>query len=90
MNPFQGPQGGINSPSVVQAGGSIVVSVGPNDNFVEVKDSYTGTTTSHKVEPGKDITLPVPNLPGGTIIQIRVGNGSRSRSKLVEVISTSP
>jgi hypothetical protein len=90
MTPFQGSQGGINSPAVVTAGSSIVVNVGPNDTFVEVRDGHTGETTNLKVEPGKDITIPVPNLPGGTIIHIRVGHGSRSRSKFVEVIAPGP
>lgn len=89
MSP-QGPQGRINAPAVVTQGGSIDITLGSNESTIDIKDSHTGEVTTMKVPPGKDITLPVPNLPGGTIIAIRIGNGARSRTIFVEIIAPGP
>jgi hypothetical protein len=63
------------------------VELGPNDSSVEV--GPTGTTpTTHKVEPGKSADIPVPDVPPGTILLVRIGRGSHARFHLVEVVAT--
>lgn len=81
---------GVRSPSTVTAGGTITVDVGPNDDTVEVTNGSTGTTKNNEVAPGKTASIPIPNVPGGTILYISVGKGPRARSIIVEVISSSP
>ncbi|MCA8973366.1 MAG: hypothetical protein KDC98_01525 [Planctomycetes bacterium] len=53
-------------------------------------DPTTQTTTTYDVEPGKDTTVQIPNVPGGTIVHIRVGKGVNARIIFVEVVSTTP
>jgi len=85
------PQGeGIRAPTPVVQGGSIDVDVGPNDSSVEVSAGSSGNTTSHDVSPGKQAHIPVPSVPGGTILTITVGRGLRARIILVEVIAPTP
>ena len=86
----QGGGAGIRGSNVVTAGGSITVEVGPNDDSVSVTNAGTGERTDHDVSPGKNNTIPIPNVPGGTWLLIRVGKGLRARVIAVEVISTSP
>ena len=71
-------------------GGSVTITVGPNDTVIEIKDSATGETSSIPVTPGKSVTIPVPNVPGGTYVSFRVGDGKRNRIVTVEVIAPSP
>lgn len=68
----------------------MTITVGPNDTVIEVKDSATGETTSVPVTPGKSVTLPVPDVPPGTFITYKVGDGKRNRGLTVEVIAPSP
>ncbi len=82
--------GGINGPSQVQQGGSITIHVGPNDTVVEIKETAGGESISIPVTPGKDVTIPIPNAPGGSSVTIRVGDGKRNRTLIVEVIAPSP
>ena len=79
--------GGIRGPSTVTQGGTIEVDVGTNDGSVEVSSGGPGTTTSHPVPPGKKVSIPVPPVPGGTILFVSVGRGLRARILLVEVIA---
>jgi hypothetical protein len=71
-------------------GGTVTVNVGPNDTSVEVSAAGSSNTTTHDVEPNKDATIPVPNVPPGTIVFITVGKGLRARVLAVEVIALSP
>lgn len=82
--------GAVNGPTAVVQGGTITVSVGPNDTVVEVKESGSGASSSFPVEPGKDASIPVPNVPGGTYLTLRIGNGTRMRTIVVEVIAPGP
>lgn len=86
------PQGGegIRAPTPVVQGGTIEVDVGPNDSTVEVSAGSSSETTSHPVNPGKKAEIPVPSVPGGTILWISVGKGLRRRTILVEVIAPTP
>lgn len=79
---------GVKAPGVATQGGSIDVSVGPNDDSVEVHAGGQGQT--HQVPPGKKVTVPVPPVPPGTVLTITVGKGLRTRILYVEVIAPSP
>ncbi len=83
------PQGGegVRAVSPVVQGGTIEVDVGPNDTSVEVSTGSLPGTTVHKVTPGKRASIPVPNVPGGTILSVSVGQGARARVVLIEVIA---
>lgn len=80
--------GGIRGPQTGTPGGSITVNVGPNDSSIQITDPVTGTTTTIKVQPGKDTTITLPNAPGGTIVHIQIGTGANAHFLLVELIST--
>ncbi len=69
-------------------GGTVTVEVGPNDSTVEVKDGDPNHSKSYDVEPGKTAQIPVPNVPPGTVLLIRVGRGARARLLMVEVVAT--
>lgn len=84
---MQGEQG-IRGPQTATPGGSITINVGTNDASVDIMDGNSGEITTHPVTPGKDTTIQVPNVPGGTILQIIAGKGARIRVLEVEVIST--
>ena len=79
--------GGIRGPSTVTQGGTFEVEVGTGDPSVEVSTPGPGSTKSYPVPPGKKVTIPVPPVPGGTILLVRVGRGLRARIILVEVIA---
>ncbi len=66
------------------------MNVGPNESVVEIKNPTTGETTKHEVAPGKDTTLPVPNVPGGTHLVVAVGQGINRRKSVVEVVAPGP
>jgi hypothetical protein len=81
---------GIRAVTPVQQGGTIEVDVGTSDDTVEVSGGSAQTTSSHPVTPGKRAEIPVPNVPGGTILSVTVGKGARARVILVEVIAPGP
>ncbi|MBL8724818.1 MAG: hypothetical protein JNK49_12280 [Planctomycetes bacterium] len=66
----------------------MTVEVGPNDSTVEVKDGDPNHTKSYDVEPGKTANIPIPGVPAGTVLLIKVGRGARARMIWVEVVST--
>lgn len=74
----------------VAQGGTVSVDVGPNDSTVEVSVAGSGATTSVPVQPDKRATVPIPDVPGGTLLYVSVGKGSRRRTILVEVIAPGP
>ncbi|MEO6596941.1 MAG: hypothetical protein ABIP94_19520 [Planctomycetota bacterium] len=78
--------GGIRAPSTVSQGGTIDVEVGTNDASVEV-NAGGPESWSYPVPPGRKVSIPVPTVPGGTVLLIRVGRGLRASVILVEVIS---
>ena len=82
--------GGVRGPTFAPAGGAVSVDVGPNDSSVEVSVAGSGNSTSHDVEPNKEASVTIPNVPPGTIIYITVGKGLRLRIIQVEVIALSP
>lgn len=79
---------GIRTSMVVPQGGTIEVDVGPNDATVEIKDGNPSNSATFKVEPGKRASIPVPPVPGGTVLTVSVGSGARARTILVEVVSS--
>lgn len=89
MSPQGGGQG-IRSTTTAAPGGSVTVNVGPNDPSVSLTNNATGDSSSFPVDPGKDTTIPIPNVPGGTILTITVGSGQRARIIIVEVITPGP
>jgi hypothetical protein len=76
----------LRGPPVGVPGGTITINVGPNDSSVHITDPTTQTTTSYKVEPGKDATITLPNAPGGTVLHIQVGTGINAQFFLIELI----
>jgi hypothetical protein len=78
---------GIRSSITVQQGGVINVDVGPNDSTVEMSVDGSGHATSTSVPPGKQVSIPVPDVPPGTLLHVTVGRGNRTRFILVEVIA---
>ena len=81
---------GTRATGTAVAGGSITVNVGPNDSTVEVSVAGSSDTSNHDVEPNKDASIPIPNVPPGTILFITVGKGLRARFIEVEVVALSP
>ncbi|MFO1078048.1 MAG: hypothetical protein U1E73_10050 [Planctomycetota bacterium] len=71
-------------------GGSITISVGSNDQTIQVCDPTTGDTQTSQVTPGKDTTVQLPNAPGGTVVEIRLGKGLDARIIFVELVSPGP
>lgn len=88
--PPQGPQGGLQGPTYVVQGGTFKVDVGPSDEFIEIKEGFYGPITRIPVTPGKSVTLPVPDLPGGSFFLVRVGNKRRTRGRVFEIVAPSP
>jgi hypothetical protein len=86
----QGDGEGLRAPLTVEQGGSFTVEVGPNDSTVEIVLGSGGKIISYSVTPGKEVTLPVPSVPAGTIIFISVGKGERRRKHVIEVSAPAP
>lgn len=78
---------GIRAVTQVPQGGTIQVDIGANDSTVEISGGNLQGTTVHQVDPGKTASVPVPPVPGGTILSISVGKGLRARIILVEVVA---
>ncbi len=72
----------------VQQGGTISVNVGPNDTSVDVKVAGSSDSSTFDVDPGKNVNIPVPPVPGGTLLFVTVGKGLRARIIVVEVVSS--
>jgi hypothetical protein len=79
---------GVRGPIQVVSGGNVPVEVGPNDTTVDVSVNNDAKTETHDVASGKTAQIPVPPVPGGSVLVITVGRGDRRRTILVEVIST--
>jgi hypothetical protein len=87
---FQGTGEGLRAPVSVAQGGTFKVELGPNDSTVEIAFSSGGLVASHSVTPGKEVTLPVPLVPGGTFLCVAVGKGARRRYILLQVSAPAP
>lgn len=83
------PQGGgaLRVVGPVVQGGTITVEVGSNHDVVEISAGSAGETVRHDVQPGKTTQLPVPPVPGGTVLWISVGKGLDRTVVLVEVLA---
>lgn len=68
----------------------MTVNAGPNDSLITVFNSATGGSSSYPVSPGKDTSVPVPNVPGGTVLSIQIGTGINAKTLIVEVIVPGP
>ncbi|MBM4060665.1 MAG: hypothetical protein FJ265_06170 [Planctomycetes bacterium] len=87
------PQGGgegIRTVTVASPGGSVMVNVGPNESSVTIANATTGASVTIPVAPGKDTQIPIPNVPGGTVLTISIGVGTTARIIVVQVIAPSP
>lgn len=80
-------QQGIRGPAVAVSGGSIEVDVGTNDSTVEVSVGGQSATTSHDVPPHRRVSIPVPAVPGGSVLWITAGIGLRRQILRIEVIA---
>lgn len=89
MVPQQGGEG-IRGPITATPGSTVPVDVGPNDSEVSVVDPVTGESTTFYVAGGKTSNIPLPSVPGGTILTINVGVGLRARVIVVEIIDPGP
>jgi hypothetical protein len=81
---------GLRAPLVVVQGGTFTVELGPNDSTVVVVLAAGGVAATHSVTPGKQVTLPVPPVPGGTILCLVVGKGAHRRYHVMEVVAPAP
>ena len=81
---------GIRVDSVAIPGGSITVNVGSADDVVEIGIGGSTDTQSFNVPGDKDAQVPVPPVPPGTVLVVRVGKGARTRRFLVTVVAPSP
>lgn len=82
--------GAIDCPSAVTAGGTITITVGPNDTTLDIKQIDGSTLATLPATPGKSITIPVPHVPSGSALVIRLGDAQRKRAKVVEILQPSP
>jgi hypothetical protein len=93
MNSRAFPQGGggaIECPDAVVEGGTITITVGPNDTTLTLKETGGDTKLVMPVQPGKTVTVPVPSLRPGATLTVILGNRERKRGRAVEVLSPSP
>ncbi len=84
-------QGGssLRGPTVVAAGGTISVHAAAGGETVEV--TVPGVLrTEHSLDADGNANIPVPNVPPGTIVLVRVGQGLRARSIAIEVVAPGP
>lgn len=66
------------------------IEVGTNDASVTLTNNATGETTRVATSPGKDTSIPIPNVPPGTALTIRIGRGRTARLIVIEVIAPGP
>ncbi|MFT6082272.1 MAG: hypothetical protein ACJAQZ_004351 [Planctomycetota bacterium] len=81
---------GIRVTSTAVSGGSITVNVGTADDQVEVGVVGSNDSTSYNVSANKDTPIPVPALPPGSTIVVRVGKGERRRRFLITIVAPPP
>jgi hypothetical protein len=81
---------GIRVTGPATPGGSITVQTGAAAGSIEIGVLGTNESTRHDVSSTKNTTIPVPSVPPGTVLVIRVGRGNRRRRILITVVSPSP
>ena len=64
----------------------MTIDIGPNQDTVEVSEVGHTATTKHSVTPGRSANIPVPNVPGGTLLYVSVGTGLDMTVIVVEVV----
>ena len=84
----QGPGQGIRGPSTVPQGGSIVVDVGSADTSVQLGSAEGGLLGSYPVGGSRRVVIPVPAVPGGSLLWVRAGRGVDAKVILIEVVET--
>lgn len=86
---MQGPKP-IRGPSTVMQGGTIDVELGTGSTTVYVGPVGGGTgLVPHAVGPDGRASIPVPNVPAGTLLWVTTGlKGRHAQVMLVEVISS--
>ena len=84
----QGPGSGIRGPSTATPGGTVVVEVGSADTTVEVGTPGGGVLGTFPVGGDRKVVIPVPSLPGGTLLWVRAGRGLGAKVILIEVVET--
>lgn len=72
---------------VVPVGGTVNVDVGVNETDVELTEVGGGFSSTATVEPGKTASLPIPGVPGGAVLILKLGKGPRARMMVIEVVS---
>lgn len=81
---------GVIGSSTVPQGGTITVEVLTGDAAVSVSTGGIGDTQTFPVSSDRTVTIPVPTLPGGTLVTISVGSGLKKQYLLVEVVAPGP
>lgn len=81
---------GIRVSTVASQGGTITVNVGPNEDQVTVGVLGESSSKTYDVPGNKDVEIPVPDAPPGSILVVRVGKGNRARRILVTVVAPGP
>ena len=88
---MQNRTGSIKAPAQVQQGGTFVVTVdGATGSDVRIEVAVVGhsESTTYTLVADGTASVPVPPVPGGTLLTISVGSGPNTHSVLVEVVSS--
>lgn len=81
----QGDQG-IKAPATAEAGGTIEVSVGPNDTTIEVSMGGADDVKTYDIPSSKTVTISIPNAPG-YVVSLAVGKGLAKKIVYVEIVA---
>ena len=87
LAPLLAQGGALRGPSTAPAGGTITVQVASNDPSIEVLVVGTGQCQSVPVGPGKTTSVPVPNVPPGSVLLLMVGKPGRRSYLVVEIVN---
>lgn len=76
---------GIRGPGAAAPGGTIDVEVGGNEPFIDVSLGG-GSIGRYPVDPNGKATIPLPQVPAGTVVFVSAGRGLRRAILLVEIV----
>jgi hypothetical protein len=79
---------GLRGPAMAAQSGTIDVEIGPNEVSIDMGEVGAGERASFAVGSGRRLSVPVPQVPPGTLLAITVGRGLRAKVLLVEVVAT--